>query len=145
MIKFQKVHPDVKSPVKAYDNDAGFDVFAYSDGEYNSQYGYFEYDLGLKFEIPDGYQISIRPRSSISNYALLLCNTPGTIDAGYRGVVKLRFKFLHGAVGSTTQKYKKGDKIAQLIIEPVVQMKMIEVESISDSQRGDKGFGSTGK
>ena len=97
---------------------------------------------GLRVEIPLGYEMQIRPRSGLAvKHGITLPNTPGTIDSDYRGPLGVALINL-GAEPYTIQ---HGDRIAQMIIAPVVQMEFEVVESLSDTARGEGGFGSTGK
>jgi len=140
-LKFQKLHPDVKSPLFAKEGDMCFDIFADSDKEITDHY--IEYKTGLRFEIPEGYDMLVFPRSSISNYDLVLANSVGVIDNQYRGELLIRFKI----VGTRSPKiYLKGDKIAQGVLIRKHDFVLGEVEGISiETNRGQGGFGSTGK
>lgn len=96
---------------------------------------------GLSFEIPPGFEIQARPRSGLAiKQGLSLLNTPGTIDADYRGEVKIILVNL----GTEPQTIQDQDRIAQLILCPVVQAEFQFVEELSDTARGAGGFGSTG-
>ena len=96
---------------------------------------------GLAMAIPQGYEVQVRPRSGLAAKAGITClNTPGTIDADYRGEVKVILINL----GQEAVTLRRGDRIAQLIIAPVVQAAWAEVESLDDTARGAGGFGSTG-
>ena len=97
---------------------------------------------GLRVEIPLGYEMQIRPRSGLAvKHGITLPNTPGTIDSDYRGPLGVALITL-GAEPYTIQ---HGDRIAQMIIAPVVQVGFEVVEALSDTTRGEGGFGSTGK
>jgi dUTP pyrophosphatase len=97
---------------------------------------------GLRVEIPLGYEMQIRPRSGLAvKHGITLPNTPGTIDSDYRGPLGVALINL-GAEPYTIQ---HGDRIAQMIIAPVVQVGFEVVEALSDTARGEGGFGSTGK
>jgi dUTP pyrophosphatase len=97
---------------------------------------------GLRVEIPLGYEMQIRPRSGLAvKHGITLPNTPGTIDSDYRGPLGVALINL-GAEPYTIQ---HGDRIAQMIIAPVVQVGFEVVEALSDTTRGEGGFGSTGK
>ncbi len=96
---------------------------------------------GLAFALPAGFEGQVRPRSGLAAKAGITClNSPGTIDADYRGEVKV-ILINHGAEAFTI---RRGDRIAQLVIAPVVQSTWAEVESLDDTARGAGGFGSTG-
>lgn len=97
---------------------------------------------GLSFEIPLGFEIQARPRSGLAaKQGLSVLNTPGTIDADYRGEVKIIIINL----GQEIFEIKNQERIAQLVLAPVVQAQFILSETLSDTHRGDGGFGSTGK
>lgn len=96
---------------------------------------------GLSFEIPCGYEIQVRPRSGLAaKNGVTVLNSPGTIDSDYRGEVKVILINL----GSEPFAIAHGDRIAQLILAPVEQAQFHVVESLSSTQRGQGGFGSTG-
>jgi len=96
---------------------------------------------GLIVEIPDGFEGQVRPRSGLAlKNGISLVNTPGTIDSDYRGELKVIMINL----GEDHFMVNYGDRIAQLVIAPVVQAQIVEVDQISESERGDGGFGSTG-
>lgn len=96
---------------------------------------------GLSFEIPPGYEIQARPRSGLAiKKGIGLVNSPGTIDADYRGEVKI----ILINMSNETVRIESGERIAQLVLCPVVQAKMVKVDDISETERGSGGFGSTG-
>ncbi len=97
---------------------------------------------GLAFEIPKGYEVQIRPRSGLAfKEGISVLNTPGTIDADYRGeIMVLLINF-----GEKDFEIKAKERIAQAVITPVIQAEFEEVENLSDTKRGSGGFGSTGK
>jgi dUTP pyrophosphatase len=96
---------------------------------------------GLSIELPEGYEAQIRPRSGLALKQGLTClNTPGTIDADYRGEVGVLLINL----SKDRVVLKRGDRIAQMVIAPTVQATLVEVEVLSDTTRGAGGFGSTG-
>ncbi len=96
---------------------------------------------GFFLQIPDGYEAQVRPRSGLAvRHGLSLVNTPGTIDADYRGEVKVILVNL----GKDPVTVSPGDRIAQLVIAPVVQAEWIAVDRLEATERGEGGFGSTG-
>lgn len=140
-IKFKKLHPDAVDPYKSNPNDAGFDLHAVSvESVDNEDYGYIEYDTGLAFEIPKGYVGLCFPRSSISKTGQFLANSVGVIDSDYRGSVKVRFKTI-----PNTNHYKIGDRVIQMIIMPYPEIEFEESDTLSNTDRGEGGFGSTGQ
>lgn len=97
---------------------------------------------GLRVEIPDGFEVQVRPRSGLAlKHGITLPNTPGTIDSDYRGplgVIVLN-------AGQEPFEIAHGDRIAQLVVAPVVQARFELVDDLADTARGDGGFGSTGR
>lgn len=101
----------------------------------------FPVPTGLAFALPPGFEGQVRPRSGLANKSGVTClNTPGTVDADYRGEVKVILINL----GEEDVTIRRGDRIAQLIVAPVVQAQWVEVESLDETVRGSGGFGSTG-
>lgn len=97
---------------------------------------------GLKIALPAGYEAQVRPRSGLALASgVTVLNSPGTIDADYRGEVAVILANLGGA----PFEIRRGERIAQLVIAPVVQAQLIEVEALDETARGEGGFGSTGK
>lgn len=141
-VKIKKLNKDAQIPTYANPGDAGMDVTATSKTEEGD---YIEYGTGLSFEVPEGYVLLIFPRSSVSKKDLILANCVGVLDSGYRGELKFRFKRLYGPFGYTHSEYQVGDKIGQIMIVPYPKIDFEEVESLSETERGEGGFGSTGK
>lgn len=142
-VKIKKLVPEAVIPSYAKIGDAGMDLTAVSK-EYDD-YGNIVYGTGLAFEIPDGYVGLIFPRSSNAKKDLLLSNSVGVLDSGYRGEVLFKFKSLYPTRSELyLDIYKIGDKIGQIIILPYPQIEFEEVSELSDTERGTGGFGSTG-
>lgn len=96
---------------------------------------------GMSFEIPSGHEVQIRPRSGLSlKTGLMVVNSPGTIDADYRGEVKV----ILGNLGDKEEVIEHGDRIAQMVLCPVIQANFRVSEDLSSTERGSGGFGSTG-
>ena len=96
---------------------------------------------GLRMAIPHGYEAQVRPRSGLAiKHGITMVNTPGTIDSDYRGEVQVIMVNLGGEPFIV----RRGDRIAQLVIAPVTQAALEEVDELPDTERGDGGFGSTG-
>jgi dUTP pyrophosphatase len=139
-VKIKKLVPEAVIPSYANSGDAGLDLVAtWITVEDHNKYGYFEYGTGICVEIPEGYVGLIFPRSSISKTGMLLTNSVGVIDSGYRGEIKFRFKYISG-----TNSYNVGDKVGQMIIIPYPKIEFEEADELTETQRGDGGFGSTG-
>lgn len=97
---------------------------------------------GLRIEIPDGYEVQIRPRSGLAlKHGITLLNAPGTIDSDYRGPVGV----IVLNAGQEMFKITHGERIAQMVVAPVVQARFVLADDLSQSQRGAGGFGSTGR
>lgn len=140
-VKIKKINPEAIIPKYAHESDACFDLVAIDEKIVDEGvYGYIEYDFGLAFEIPEGYVGLIFPRSSISNTGAILSNSVGIIDSNFRGSVTARFKQINGA-----NKYNIKDRVAQMMIIPIPKIELVEVEDLSESDRGSMGYGSTGK
>lgn len=138
-VKFKKLHPDAVNPTYSKEGDAGMDLTItsiISNTTFDITYGF-----GIAVEIPKNYVGLVFPRSSVRKYELSLTNCVGVIDSGYRGEIQATFR-KHNGLDSIS--YKIGDRGAQIMILPYPQIKFIETDSLSDSERGDGGFGSTG-
>ena len=132
-IKLQKLVEYAKVPSHATAGSAGLDLTAVSKDD-ESNY-YTEYGTGIAIEIPVGYVGLVFPRSSISKYPCMsLANSVGVIDSDYRGEIKCRFRSSY---------YRVGDRIAQLVIMPYERTQFEVVDTLTDTTRGDGGFGST--
>jgi dUTP pyrophosphatase len=96
---------------------------------------------GFAFAIPEGFEVQVRPRSGLALKNGITClNTPGTIDSDYRGEVKV----ILANLGDEDFQIKTGDRIAQIVVAPVTQAAMVEVDDLDKTERGAGGFGSTG-
>lgn len=126
-------------PTKAHATDAGFDLYATSKTYDND--GNVVYGCGLAFEIPDGYMGLVFPRSSNAKKSLLLSNSVGVIDAGYRGEVTAKFKRLYLI---SQGEYAIGERFAQIIFLPIPNVELEITDELSDSERGMGGYGSSG-
>jgi dUTP pyrophosphatase len=145
-LKVKILHSEAKLPSYANEGDAGLDLVA-ATSDHNGDY--VEYGTGLAVEIPEGHVGLIFPRSSISNKDLTLTNCVGVVDSGYRGEIKFRFK---PAIANNGQnkfgvrsgyRYNIGEKVGQMIIIPYPKINVVEVKELSNSDRGENGFGST--
>lgn len=138
-VKIKKLHQDAVIPKYAHIGDAGQDLYA--TRVHMDEYGNIVYSTGLSFEIPEGYFMDVRPRSSNIKTDLVMLNSPATIDSCYRGEVTVKFRPLKG----NAKRYKAGERIAQAIIMPYPSIEFEEVEELSETERGQGGYGSTGK
>jgi len=139
-IKVKKINENAVIPKYSKPGDAGLDLTAVSIVS-NTTFQVI-YDTGLAIEIPEEHVGLIFPRSSICNYELDLSNSVGVVDSGYRGTIRFVFNKTNGL---DSLKYKVGDRIGQLLILPYPEIELVEVNELNDSERGHKGFGSTGK
>lgn len=137
-VKFLKLDEQAVIPSYAKLGDAGLDLTAISNPIYDDYNNIRTYKTGLAVEIPEGYVGLIFPRSSIYKKGLLLSNSVGVVDSGYRGEIMVKFTNRLGA-----GIYQKGDRIAQLIIMPIPFIEPVEAEELSNTERGEGGFGST--
>ena len=139
-VKIKKLNPNVLIPSYAKSGDAGMDLIATSIiGEEVFQ---ITYGTGIALEIPNGFVGLVFPRSSIRKTDVSLTNSVGVIDSGYRGELQATFR-KHKGVAST--KYEVGDRIAQIMIIPHPTIEFQEVDELTNTERGEDGFGSTGK
>jgi dUTP pyrophosphatase len=136
-VKIKRTHPNAKIPKYAKPGDAGLDVACIDVKE---TYSYVEYNTGLCFEIPEGYVGLLFPRSSNTTKDLILGNSVGVIDSSYRGEVTFRYK----RIGAMMSMYSVGDRIGQIIILPYPQVQFNEVDSLTETERGTGGYGSSG-
>ncbi len=138
-VKIKKLHPSAVIPKYAKDGDAGMDLVATEIiKRTNTQ---ITYGTGIALEIPEGFVGLVFPRSSIRNTNLELSNSVGVIDSGYRGELQATFNI----TSSDRISYQIGERIAQIIIIPYPPIEFIESDELLDSNRGEGGFGSTGK
>lgn len=139
-IDIVRIHTKVRIPKYEHEDDSGADIYSLEDFEIEPM-GRRAVRTGIAVEIPIGYEIQIRSKSGLAlNHGITVLNSPGTIDAGYRGEIKvILINF-----GKETYHGKVGQKIAQMVLARVERAKFNEVETLSDTYRGDGGFGSTG-
>lgn len=145
-VRFKKLVDGATVPFKKEPTDAGFDLTAVD--YVIDDFGNAEYMTGLAVEIPKGYAGLLFPRSSISRHSLMLANSVGVIDSSYRGEIKLKFKptkDFQGGKGLLRTMYDIGDRIGQLIIIPYPEIEFVEAEELTETSRGEGGFGSTGR
>ncbi len=141
-IAVQKLHADVKMPAYAHEGDAGLDL--YSTINHTLQPGErVLIPTGLKMAIPHGYEGQVRPKSGLAlKHGLTVLNTPGTVDAPYRGEVGV---ILINLDPKTPYEIKKGEKVAQMVFAKVKHAEFLETAGLTATTRGEGGYGSTGK
>lgn len=167
-VRIKKLHPYAVIPTYAHDTDCGLDLTAVS--KTFDEYGNVVYGFGLAFEIPEGYAGFIFPRSSNHKSGLLLTNCVGIVDSGYRGEVTAKFAtrkwltqpeklieriryFIKGDYSGrlntfavfNERNYEIGDRVAQMVILPYPKVTFEEANELSETDRADGGYGSTGK
>ena len=127
-------------PKKAHASDAGFDLVAVSVEE-DRKREIVTYHTGIAMEIPEGYVGLVFPRSSVYKHQLVLSNCVGVIDSGYRGEILLKYRVMQPHIS----RYCSGDRIGQIVIVAFPEFEMVESDDLSDSDRGEGGYGSTGR
>ena len=141
-IQIKKLSKDVLTPKYETSGSSGMDIAAYIEGDIIINPGDKALiPSGFSLSIPKGYEVQIRPRSGLAaKKSITVLNTPGTIDADYRGELKIIL------INHSKEKFsvKKGERIAQMVVCPVTQAQLEEVEELSVTNRGAGGFGSTG-
>lgn len=140
ILKIKKLDSYAIIPKQAHSGDAGLDLFSIVELEILPGEAKLV-KTGISIELPQNTEAQIRPRSGLAlKSQITVLNTPGTIDYGYRGEIGV-ILINHGKEMFIV---KKGMKIAQMVVKPVLQVDIVEVTDLSDSERGSGGFGSTG-
>jgi dUTP pyrophosphatase len=140
-LSFKRIHPDAVLPSYAHEGDAGMDVRSVESLTIQPKCRALV-KTGLVAEIPLGYEIQVRPRSGLAlKYGVTVLNSPGTVDAGYRGEIGV----ILANFGDEPFAVSVGDRIAQLVVAAVTQAEISETTFVTSSERGEGGFGSTGK
>lgn len=140
-VNIKKLDKNAFLPKYANVGDAGMDLTATSkwyDDDNNVCYG-----TGIAMEIPKGYVGLVFPRSSNAKQDLILSNGVGVIDSGYRGEIMLKFKLVEDR--HLAKDYNVGDRVGQIIIIPYPKIEFVEVSELSETDRGNGGYGSSGK
>ncbi len=133
---------DLPLPAYATPGSAGIDLVAAVDWDVVLQPGErMLISTGMRMAIPEGYEAQVRPRSGLAlRHGISMVNSPGTIDSDYRGIVQV-IMINHGQEPFTVQ---RGDRIAQMVIAPVIRAELVEAESLPETHRNEGGFGHTG-
>jgi len=141
LVKVKLIHKDAKLPYQANKGDAGLDLYAVEEKVIKAGESALV-GTGIQIELPEKTEAQIRPRSGLAlKHSLTVLNSPGTIDEGYRGEIKI-ILINHG---KEDFKVEKQMRIAQMVIAPVLQVELSQVEVLSDTDRDEGGFGSSGK
>ena len=139
----KRLDPDLPLPAYAKPGDAGCDLLAAEDMTLTAGGGRALVPTGVAIAIPDGYAGFVQPRSGLANKHGVTClNTPGLIDSGYRGELKV---LLINTDPTEDFVITRGERIAQLVIQKVEQVTFVEQDELPDSERGAGGFGHTGR
>ena len=141
-LKISKMYAGIPLPQYESKGAAGMDLRACLGGDQDiPPLGRAKIPTGLRIEIPDGFEGQVRPRSGLAfKHGVTVLNSPGTIDSDYRGDLEIILVNL----GDKTFTVKNGDRIAQLVIAPVIHADLAESPALSETERGSGGFGSTG-
>ena len=142
-IKVKKIHPNAVVPTFKHPGDAGRDLHACLDADlYIPAETTVAVATGLIFQIPEGYEIQIRSRSGLSLKGIVVVNSPGTVDHGFTGEVKIILRNLN----KEAVVVHNGDRIAQMVVAAVAPSNLVELapqENLQETSRGTQGFGST--
>ncbi|MCY3954272.1 MAG: dUTP diphosphatase [bacterium] len=142
-ISVQRLDADLPLPAYARPGDAGLDLLAAADAELPAGGGRALVPTGLAVAIPEGFAGFVQPRSGLArDHGVTCLNTPGLIDSGYRGELKV---LLVNTDSTETFTVRRGERIAQLVIQPVATAALVKVDELPPSARGSGGFGSTGR
>jgi dUTP diphosphatase len=137
----KRLDPGLPMPARAHPGDAGLDLYA-AAGVTLEPGERAIVPTGVAIALPDGYAAFVHPRSGLAaRHGVTLVNAPGTVDAGYRGEIRVT---LLNTDARHAVSFQRGDRIAQLVIQQVASPVLYEVESLPESARGESGFGSTG-
>ncbi len=136
-----RLEPGLPLPAYAHPGDAGADLFAAEDVKLPPG-GRAVVGTGMAVAIPEGFAAFVHPRSGLAaRHGVTVANAPGTVDAGYRGEVKV---VLLNTDPAEPHVVRRGDRIAQLVVQPVVRARFLDVRELPPAARGGGGFGSTG-
>lgn len=139
-MKVKLLNEDALLPYRAHKGDAGLDLFSCEEKVIKAGETAL-ISTGIQIELPEGTEAQVRPRSGLAlKHSITVLNSPGTIDEGYRGEIKV-ILINHGKVDFKIEKHMR---IAQMVIAPVLSVNVAETKEISNSERGTSGFGSSG-
>lgn len=149
-LKIKKLREDAILPTYGHLGDACFDLYAVEDTILYA-FSACMVHTGLVVEIPVGWEMQVRPRSGLATAGVLIPNSPCTIDSGYRGEIMTPLLFIPDrqkvapvAMFGAYTRITKGQRYAQATLKPIYVTNFVEVEELTDTERGDGGFGSTG-
>jgi len=142
IVKIMKLHPEVLLPQYNHPGDAGMDLYNMGEEVVLKPLARTLLPTGLKVAVPAGYELQVRPRSGMAlKKGLTVLNTPGTIDAGYRGEVGI---IVYNASPAEAIIIKKGDRVAQIVLKKVEEIEWQVIDELDETSRNEGGFGSTG-
>lgn len=139
-VKVKKLYSEARIPIRATSGSAGFDIYSIESVRVDPIPGGVTIHTGLAVELPPGYEIQVRGRSGLAFRDDIFVHL-GTVDSDYRGEIMVRLWNL----GSKPFMINKGDRVAQIVINQIVNVDLVEVEELIDSERGIGGLGHTGK
>ncbi len=141
-LPFAKLDPEAVLPTRAHEGDAGLDLYA-CEAAHIGPGERWSVGTGIAVELPAGHAGLVLPRSGLAKqHGIALVNSPGLIDAGYRGEIRV---LLLNTDPAETFRVQPGERIAQLVVAPIAIAEPVETESLAESVRGDGGFGSSGR
>ena len=141
-LRFQRLREEATIPSRAHEGDAGLDLYA-AEPAHIGPGERWSVGTGVAVEIPDGHAGLVLPRSGLARkHGIALVNSPGLIDSGYRGEIRV---LLLNTDPAEIFRLSPGDRIAQLLITPIATTDPVEAEALAESSRGDGGFGSSGR
>lgn len=151
LINLQRLHPDAVVPKRSTELAGGWDVVATEMIKESEDF--IIYKIGWAMQPPEGYKITLVPRSSLTKTKWILQNSPGLGDADYRGEYQYRFRAIPDDIknsiipylGYTPSPFEVGDRIGQIYLEEVIPIEFEELSELPSTNRGTGGFGSTGK
>ena len=139
----RRLDPDLPLPAYAHDDDAGIDLIARCEVTLEPGGGRALVPTGVAVAIPPGYAGFVQPRSGLAlKHGVTCLNTPGLVDSGYRGELKV---LLVNTDPDRTFTVERGQRIAQLVVQAVEHVRLVETDELESSDRGASGFGSTGR
>lgn len=143
-LKFKRLNDKAIMPIRAHKGDAGLDLTCTKIVPVRNACNQLllEYHTGLAVEIPEGYTGLLFPRSSVFKTSLIQSNCVGVIDSGYRGEIKAIFRNTTDVIPAV---FQEGERFCQLVIVPIPKIEVVEASELSESDRGENGYGSTGK
>lgn len=143
-LKIKLTHPKAKMPTKAHPEDAGYDLTAVSKIYLATPELQVEYNLGFAMQLPPNHVGLIFPRSSIRKYDLSLRNCVGVIDESFSGTVTATFGYFNKKESIyNVKEYEVGDRVAQLVVLPLAQLEIEQVDELDETERGSGAYGST--